>query len=162
MSRRKTGKKNILYKQPHWNIYKKFFKEYGWEAALIIQHFRDLQINYFPKGFFQQYSRLHKALDISMKKLEKTIALLEEKGFLIVDRRTRSNMNFYRVDLVAYANFLMMDPLIDPMEDLIAETIECNEKSTVKTTVRVQSKRLHIKSNLLKTPANEFQEIPSV
>ena len=144
MAKRKKGKKNVLYNEPHWNIYKKFFFEYGWEAALIMQHFRDLQMNFFPKGFFQQYSRLHKSLKIPMKKLEKTIALLEEKGFLIVDRRTRSNMNFYRVDLVAYANFLMIDPLIDPMADLIAETIEFNKESTVETTVRVQSKQLYI------------------
>ena len=150
MAKRKAGKKNVIYQQPHWNIYKKFLNSYGWEASLIIQHFRDLQINFFPKGFFQQYSRLHKTLKIPMKKLEKTIVLLEKEGFLIVDRRTRSNMNFYRVDLVAYANFLMIDPLTDIIDDLVADTMECNKKSTVETTVRVQSKRLHIKSNSIK------------
>ena len=152
MSRRKTGKKNIIYQEPHWNVYKKFLYAYGWEAALLIQHFRDLQVNFFPKGFFQQYSRLQDKLKIPMKKLEKTISLLDKEGFLIVDKATHGNKNFYRVDLVAYANFLMMDPLTETMDDLVADTIEFNRGSTVETTVRVQSKRLHIKSNSIKDP----------
>jgi len=104
---RKRTKKNLSYTEPHWIIYKKFLHVYGWEATLLIQHFRDLQVNYFPDGFFQQYSRIKSATTLSDKKITKAVKLLEEKGFLSV-KKGKSNLNFYKVDLIAYANFLIL------------------------------------------------------
>jgi len=91
--------KKILGTHAYWVINKDLANDIGLHATLVLQHFIDLQSNFFEDGgFYQQQSRILKDLPISLDYLRKAVKVLKDKGFITVVKRGVPAKNHYTVN----------------------------------------------------------------
>lgn len=91
--------KKILGTHAYWVINKELANDIGLHATLVLQHFIDLQSNFFEDGgFYQQQSRILKDLPITIDYLRKAVKILQDKGFITVVKRGVPAKNHYTVN----------------------------------------------------------------
>jgi hypothetical protein len=91
--------KKVIGNQAHWTINKELAKELGLDATILLQHFIDLQHNFFEDGgFYQQQSRLVKDLPLTLDYVRKATNVLKQKGFVTVVKRGVPAKNHYTVN----------------------------------------------------------------
>lgn len=99
--------KKILGTHAYWVINKDLANDIGLHATLVLQHFIDLQSNFFEDGgFYQQQSRILEDLPISLKCLRKEIKVLQSKGFITVVKRGVPAKNHYTVNEAHILSYL--------------------------------------------------------
>ena len=99
--------KKILGTHAYWVINKDLANDIGLHATLVLQHFIDLQSNFFEDGgFYQQQSRILKDLPISLDYLRKAVKVLKDKGFITVVKRGVPAKNHYTVNEAHILSYL--------------------------------------------------------
>lgn len=91
--------KKILGTHAYWVINKELANDIGLHATLVLQHFIDLQTNFFEDGgFYQQQHRILEDLPITIDYLRKAVKVLQNKGFITVVKRGVPAKNHYTVN----------------------------------------------------------------
>lgn len=100
--------KKVLSNNAYWTVNKALAKEIGLDATILLQHFIDLQNDFFEDGgFYQQQKRLLKDLPLSLDYLRKATKVLVSQGFLIVEKRGIPAKNHYTVVEQNVMSFLL-------------------------------------------------------
>lgn len=99
--------KKFLSNQAFWTINKELANHVGLNATVLLQHFVDLQSNFFEDGgFYQQQKRLIKDLPLTIDHLRNATKVLIDNGFLTVVKRGVPAKNHYTVNEFAVVQFL--------------------------------------------------------
>jgi len=100
--------KQVIGNQAHWTINKELANELGLDATIVLQHFIDLQYNFFEDGgFYQQQGRLVKDLPLTLDYLRKATNILKSKGFVTIVKRGVPAKNHYTVNEKQVLSFLL-------------------------------------------------------
>lgn len=100
--------KQVIGNQAHWTINKGLANELGLDATIVLQHFIDLQHNFFEDGgFYQQQGRLVKDLPLTLDYLRKATNILKSKGFVTIVKRGVPAKNHYTVNEKQVLSFLL-------------------------------------------------------
>lgn len=122
--------KNLISNSAYWTINKSLAKDIGLHATIVLQHFIDLQSNFFEDGgFYQQQKRIVEDLPITLDYLRKAVKVLVDKGFLIVEKKGIPAKNHYTVledNIFAYLTEITSGaseaPLEMPQKDHLLST----------------------------------------
>lgn len=113
--------KKLLGNNAHWTINKELAKDLGLNATILLQHFIDLQYNYFEDGgFYQQQKRLLDDLPLTSYHLREATKVLVEKGFLTVIKKGLPAKNHYTVNegnVLSYLSSIASDSPCERLED---------------------------------------------
>tara|TARA_R110000764_G_C10969240_1_gene379074 strand:- start:563 stop:1261 length:699 start_codon:yes stop_codon:yes gene_type:complete len=100
--------KQVIGNHAHWTINKELANELGLDATIVLQHFIDLQYNFFEDGgFYQQQSRLVKDLPLTLDYLRKATNILKSKDFVTIVKRGIPSKNHYTVNEKQVLSFLL-------------------------------------------------------
>ncbi len=126
--------KKLLGNNAHWTINKELAKDLGLNATILLQHFIDLQYNYFEDGgFYQQQKRLLDDLPLTSYHLREATKVLVEKGFLTVIKKGLPAKNHYTVNEGNVLTYLSSITSDSPCERLEDKPVEHKHKKTKET-----------------------------
>ena len=126
--------KKLLSNTAFWTINKELANDIGLHATIVLQHFIDLQSEYYKDGgFYQQQDRIIEKLPITIDYLRKAVKVLVNKGFLSVVKRGVPAKNHYTVlegNIMSYMSRLSSDA----SDRLLEVSKKKNKRITRKTT----------------------------
>lgn len=128
MNKKETDLKFVFGNSSYWTINKKLAKDLGLEAALIIQHFYDLQTKVFNGEFYQTYEQISEHLHLKRRRIENAIELLKKVGFLTVTKKGLPQKNHYKVECANLSTYFLYN-------DEFSKFAINSELATIKSTV---------------------------
>jgi hypothetical protein len=102
--------KKFISNTAHFAINKELaLKLGGYDEAVVLQHFIDLQSNLFNNNeFYQQQDRLQAELHLSEYKLKSAINKLKEFNLITVTKKGMPSKNYYYVNFEKVYEFIMI------------------------------------------------------
>jgi biotin operon repressor len=85
------------------------------DAAILLQHFIDLQYLFKGREFFQQMDRLAEEINVSEYKIKECVKYLKEQGLITVEKKGMPSKNYYTINFDVLEE-LMSRPLTSELK----------------------------------------------